>query len=572
MMTSFDDAPTSSPRLEALTKVAFVLLLTLPVVRVTMLEILRDPFDISPGSAPVPRGPGATTTVLLNMLCMLPMLLTLARAALDRGWRLRFNWSHLPLALLAGWTVLSAAWAHDRFAAVVTGTTFLSAAAMLWAAGQLVRSWGNFRLVTSVGVGLLGVFLAYGVAYRTVEFPDLQRSWQLNKQQILRERGWDEDSFSARQFAKRVESGELAGFSASPNTFGAVLVLVLVVSIGLGVQRARDDGRAWWVFVIGAGAVGAWLLVHTGSRTAMLTPFIALGILLFAWLWKRLLPSRLRGAFWVGVLLFLLGAGALIGHGLYHGTLFHDSLTFRWKYWVGSMRVFEQHPWLGVVVGGLHHLLPQVARAQLAVNPESAAVGLCHCVSTRRFLRHTGFGLVQQLGQAIALHCMHEGIGHTNRDVEVLQSSAVLGVDELLDIRVVTAQHGHLRAAPRTGRFHGFAGAVEDVHVADRPRGTALGAADPGTARADAREVITNTTAFAHGLGGLRKGGVDAGVSVLNVRDRVANRLHEAVDQRSRQIGPGSRLDTTGRQEAGFERLQETCLPMLLLSGRLGQR
>ena len=132
MMTSFDDAPTSSPRLEALTKVAFVLLLTLPVVRVTMLEILRDPFDISPGSAPVPRGPGATTTVLLNMLCMLPMLLTLARAALDRAWRLRFNWSHVPLALLAGWTVLSAAWAHDRFAALVTGTTFLAAATEHW--------------------------------------------------------------------------------------------------------------------------------------------------------------------------------------------------------------------------------------------------------------------------------------------------------------------------------------------------------------------------------------------------------------------------------------------------------
>ncbi len=29
----------------------------------------------------------------------------------------------------------------------------------------------------------------------------------------------------------------------------------------------------------------------------------------------------------------------LVTHGLRHGTLWHDSLTFRWRYWVGSYRV-----------------------------------------------------------------------------------------------------------------------------------------------------------------------------------------------------------------------------------------
>ena len=37
-----------------------------------------------------------------------------------------------------------------------------------------------------------------------------------------------------------------------------------------------------------------------------------------------------------------------MGHGVYHGTLFHNSLTFRWRYWVGAFRIFRSHPLLGV--------------------------------------------------------------------------------------------------------------------------------------------------------------------------------------------------------------------------------
>ena len=64
-----------------------------------------------------------------------------------------------------------------------------------------------------------------------------------------------------------------------------------------------------------------------------------------------------------------------------------------------------------------------------------------------------------------------------------------------------------------------------------------MGAADPGATRPDARKIVTDPAAPAHRLGGLGQSGVNAGMSVFQVRNGVADRLHETVDQGGGQIG-----------------------------------
>src|SRR5881394_2211513 len=56
--------------------------------------------------------------------------------------------------------------------------------------------------------------------------------------------------------------------------------------------------------------------------------------------------------------------------------------------------------------------------------------------------------------------------------------------------------------------------------------------------------------------------GVDAGLAVDHFRDRVADRLHEAVDERRLQVDAGGGIDATGRDEAFLLRLQEAALPL----------
>src|SRR5688500_17864927 len=68
-----------------LTHAAFALSIGLVIARATILEIFRNPADVVPGGGPEPRGAGATTTLLLNLLCCLPAILVLARRVLDRG-------------------------------------------------------------------------------------------------------------------------------------------------------------------------------------------------------------------------------------------------------------------------------------------------------------------------------------------------------------------------------------------------------------------------------------------------------------------------------------------------------
>ena len=126
--------------------------------------------------------------------------------------------------------------------------------------------------------------------------------------------------------------------------------------------------------------------------------------------------------------------------------------------------VEEEDAGLGMVVGGFHHLVPQVAGAQLAVDPH-AVVAL---VGARLLHVGIGFGAMQQLDIAVAVDRFHEGVGNADRNVEIGQVAMILGVDEVLDIRMVAAQHAHLGATPGAGRFDGLARAVEDAHVRHR--------------------------------------------------------------------------------------------------------
>src|SRR5574341_1297581 len=56
-----------------------------------------------------------------------------------------------------------------------------------------------------------------------------------------------------------------------------------------------------------------------------------------------------------------------------------------------------------------------------------------------------------QLPHLIIAHCFHEGIGHPYRDVEVSNRVFVgLASNKFFNVRMVDAQHSHIRPAPAT--------------------------------------------------------------------------------------------------------------------------
>jgi O-antigen ligase len=279
-------------------------------------------------------------------------LLVVLRRVLDREYVLRWTWSHVLLAAFALWGCLSPLWAGDAFAAMIGSAHLVGLAALLWAGAQLVRSWLRLRLVAALCFGLLLVYAAQGIYYRFVELPALRESFAENEETIRIQRGWEADSFQWRQFKQKITSGEMIGFNASPNTFAAVIVLLTVVSAGVALQRVADRDEPWWAAGVAVGIPAAVLVVWwTRSRTALALLLLA-GVMLAALYalpaLRRWLGERSRTAYVVGLVAFLLGVAALVGHGLYHGTLFHDSLNFRWRYWSASGYLFGEHPVVGV--------------------------------------------------------------------------------------------------------------------------------------------------------------------------------------------------------------------------------
>jgi tetratricopeptide (TPR) repeat protein len=298
---------------------------------------------------------------VLDLVAWVPALLVLARAALDRSYVIRFAWTHLLLLALALWTVLSTAWASDKFSAIVSGFHLLSAAVLLWAATQLVRSWKRLRIVAGVCVALLLLHAAQALTYRFVDLPDIRKDWLAHREEHLRERGLEPGSFAAQTFESKLLRGELMGFHASPNSFAAVTVMLMVIAGGVVVQRfkADDAAAAGWNIVPGMGIVlGCAIIVWADSKTAYATPVLATCILGLLALRGNWLARHAKLAYFAGVACFVVAALAVVGHGMRHGSLVIDSLTFRWRYWVGAARIIESHPILGVGWEnfGLHYL------------------------------------------------------------------------------------------------------------------------------------------------------------------------------------------------------------------------
>jgi hypothetical protein len=111
--------------------------------------------------------------------------------------------------------------------------------------------------------------------YRFVELPDLRASVRKELAADPLRARWEEGSFSAEQFKKKVMSGEMIGFGASPNTFAAMLVMLGLAAAGAALQRWRDrDEWGWYAAVAVAFVPALYILYLTRSRTALATPVL----------------------------------------------------------------------------------------------------------------------------------------------------------------------------------------------------------------------------------------------------------------------------------------------------------
>ena len=172
---SSEHEPHPTPPAAWLTRIAFGGALVLVVARGLLIQYLHQdlPMPLPPGQPRPARSAGPAVGVMLDSLSLLMALLVLARAAIDRKWRLARTWSIAPLVLLSIWAFASTLWASDKFTAAVSASDWLAAAALLFVFAQTVRTWSRLRIVAGVAAGLFLANLAFGDIYRVIDLPPL---------------------------------------------------------------------------------------------------------------------------------------------------------------------------------------------------------------------------------------------------------------------------------------------------------------------------------------------------------------------------------------------------------------
>ena len=226
----------------------------------------------------------------------------------------------------------------------------------------------------------------------------------------------------------------------------------------------------------------------------------------------------------------------------------------------------EKNAGFGVVICRTHDLVPKFTRPHFSIHPLPVAA----LIRAGLFDVVCRLGLVHQLDLAAGFHGMHERVGDADRDVEVGELTRVLGVDEALDVRMVAAQHAHLRAPARARGFHRLARLVEHAHVRDRPARARVRAVHIRALGTDRREVVTDAAAAAHCLSSFGESGIDPGLAIDDFGDRIADGLDETIDQRCGERRSGRRVDAARRNETALLRLEELRFPVHAL--RFGLR
>ncbi|WP_081857878.1 O-antigen ligase [Thiomonas sp. FB-Cd] len=190
-------------------------------------------------------------------------------------------------------------------------------------------------------------------------------------------------AFAITYIARDWGNGRLGTSFLNPIHFGD-LALTLGMLAAFSIDWGTRDTHWMRALKICALLAGLYASMKTGARGgwAAIPLFVAL------WLWfqrKSLPPSRL--AWYAAAACVLAIASYLLLPEVHHridmieanlaayqGGQDNTSLGIRFQLWRAALLIFEQHPWLGVGMGGFKALMPAMQKAGV-LTPLAAALG-----------------------------------------------------------------------------------------------------------------------------------------------------------------------------------------------------
>lgn len=355
------NAPASSAnRLEAL---ALFLLLTViglrPLVQETYAsEALEMTLAIGDTGGPTPA-----FTILMDAFIFAACSCWVGGQLIRRRIRIRPTGIETGTAMLAIGAIGSIFVASDKRIALNATVDWLLLPVMATLLIQLLDAPWKSRLTLCVILASSAAFATECLNQVLVTFPDTVEEYEhVHRDQMWTQRGIPLDDPQVLMFEKRLRGNEARGFSAHPNVAGSYLMLCALTAAGFATSKWRSAkapirrfGAAATALLAALSLTALWL---TQSRGALAATVLAIGIWFIFWRWRRWIDANRTRAWLLGWALAIGAVGAVLGHGIYHGTLPGKSLAYRWDYWQASAAMMQDHPIFGVGAGnfGKHYL------------------------------------------------------------------------------------------------------------------------------------------------------------------------------------------------------------------------
>ncbi len=338
-----------------LERLALLILLTVIGIRPLISESYDSggtPFT-TPGVALADASP--VRTVGLDLAVLGSGVLWLVARALDARLGFRRCGLEIGVGLVVIAAVVSCVFAGQKRLAINATLDWLCLLVLTLLLVQLLRRPWRLRLALCVilaGAAANAAECFYQVTY---SFAETEREYYAHREARWAAQGVSLDSPQVELFERRMKSREATAYMWHSNVAGAYLMLAGFAAAGLAWSRWRGPPAPLRrVFAVCGGviAVGLWAAAGTTRSTgALVAGGSGVALLIAALALRRWIGARRSFVVRVGWACVVGGVAAVIGHGLWHGSLPgppYSSLNFRWQYWTTAAKMIADHPLTGV--------------------------------------------------------------------------------------------------------------------------------------------------------------------------------------------------------------------------------
>ncbi len=327
------------------------------LIAVTILRPLvpetYDSAETAIGAALGPLSdPSPVHTLIFDLLILLGACGWLLSHAVGPRHTYRSTGLGLGTAIVVLACVISCLGAGNKRLAVNASLDWLCLPVLTIALIQLMYKPWHRRLLLAAVLASACVQAAACFDQYFCSFADTWEHYQGIKTDLWAGQGVELDTPQVELFERRMLAREASGHLPHSNIAASYLVLCGFAAVGLVLATWKGVGGGLGRLVACGAALATAALALAVPLTKSLGAMVSALAGTILWIVLRVLAKWISAnrakSLALGWGVAAAGILAAAGHGLYHGSFPHMSLTFRWKYWLASYDMIADHALTGV--------------------------------------------------------------------------------------------------------------------------------------------------------------------------------------------------------------------------------